>query len=170
MRPQRSNPNNGGHAMLQTANDRFRAMSAQGWTLMFMVFVSNLVIDLIKNTVRGDSTQWAQHLGMPGVQLLLVVMVIYAIMPMLIRSLSAQWFRFAVVGLTVFMGLFVGAHEISHLSPTDKPFGIFHTLDVTHHVLVVWVTVAAVRWARQGDQTAAATVVAAATTKVAPSA
>lgn len=138
--------------MQQISNDRFRAMVAQGWTLMFMVFVSNLVIDLIKNAVRGDATQWAQHLGMPGVQLLLVVMAIYALMPMLVRSLSAPWFRFTVVGLTVFMGLFVGAHEISHLSPNDKPFGIFHTLDLTHHVLVIWVTVAAVRWSRQGDE------------------
>ena len=139
--------------MQESSSERFRAMVAQGWTLMFMVFVSNLVIDLIKNAVRGDGTQWAQHLGMPGVQLLLVVMAIYALMPMLVRSLSAQWFRFAVVGLTVFMGLFVGAHEISHLNPNDKPFGIFHTLDLTHHVLVIWVTVAAVRWSRQAGET-----------------
>jgi len=46
--------------------------------------------------------------------------------------------------------LFVLAHEFSHVG-TDKPFGIFHTLDITHHLLAVLTVVAATMWARQQD-------------------
>ncbi len=142
--------------MSQPNTDRLRALLAQGWTLMFMVFTGNLIIDLIKNEIRGNGPEWAQHLGMPGVKLLLVVMAIYVVMPMLIRTFDAHLFRLFVVVMSVLMGLFVGAHELSHLAPNDKPFGILHTLDLTHHLLVIWVTVTAIRWVRLGQPAHAA--------------
>jgi hypothetical protein len=137
-------------------SESLRSIVAQGWTLMFVVFVANLVIDLVKNTVGGAvvQTRWAGHLNMGGVQFILVIMALYALMPMLVRAVSAPWFRWAVVGLTVFMALFVAAHEVSHLSPVDKPFGLFHALDITHHLLAIGVTVAAIGWARQTDHQA----------------
>ncbi len=131
--------------------EQFRSLVAQGWTMMCIVFVSNLLVDLIKNSVAGPALQvpWAEHLSMGGIQFILVIISIYAIMPVLIRTLSATWFRWTVVGLTVAMGLFVAAHEISHLTALTKPWGLFHALDITHHILVVWVTIGATLWARQ---------------------
>lgn len=116
---------------------------------MFLVFLANIVMDLVRITVEGSTQEWARHLGMPGVKFILAVMTVYALLPVLVRTLAAHWFRYVVVGLTVLMSLFVGAHEVSHLTAGDKPFGLLHLLDLTHHILGIWVTVAAVLWARE---------------------
>jgi len=81
---------------------------------------------------------------------------IYVFVPMFVLIVSARWFRSVVVGVTVLMTLFFVAHEISHLLSGDKPFGIRHILDFSHHILGVWVTIAATKWALlpKNDQTA----------------
>lgn len=134
-------------------SERYRAIVAQGWTMMFIVFLANLVIDLVKGRVGGEEVEarWVAHLSMGAIQFILVVLAIYALMPMLIRFFSAPWFRWSVVGFTIFMSLFVAAHEVSHLGTVDKPFGLFHALDITHHLLGAAVAVTAILWARQKD-------------------
>lgn len=119
---------------------------------MFVVFVANIVLDLTKCTVIGDFSAWGAHLGMKGLKFVTTVMAIYAIMPMLVKTIADQWFRYFVIGVSVFMTLFVAAHEVSHLLKGDKPWGIAHALDVTHHILGVWVIFAASIWARQKDR------------------
>ena len=132
-------------------SEYFRGIVAQGWTAMFLVFLANIVMDLVRITVQGSTVAWAEHLGMTGVKFILVVMAVYALMPLLVRTISKSWFRHATVALTIFMSLFVGAHEVTHLTAGDKPFGLLHTLDLLHHVLGLWVVAAAVMWVRQRD-------------------
>jgi hypothetical protein len=134
-------------------SDRMRKIVAQGWTIMFILFLGNIVMDMVRIAVNGGATQWAEHLGMPGVKFVLVVMAIYAVMPVLVTTISVRWFRFVVVGVTALMTLFVGAHEVSHLVASDKPFGMLHALDLTHHLVGISVIVAAVLWARQPEKT-----------------
>ena len=131
--------------------ERMRSIVAQGWLAMFMVFLANIVMDLVRILITGTQAQWAEHMGMQGVKFILVVMAVYAVMPVLIRTLSARWFRGTVIGITALMSLFVGAHEVSHLMASDKPFGPLHALDITHHLLGIWVLVAAIAWFRQPD-------------------
>jgi len=119
---------------------------------MFMVFLANLTLDVVRCIVVGDFTRWAKHLGLGGLDVIAVVMAIYALMPLLVRTISDQWFRFVTVGVTIFMTLFVLAHEASHLVAGDKPFGIQHALDITHHVLGISTAVAASLWARRRPQ------------------
>ena len=95
-----------------TKSDKLRNIVAQGWTMMLIVFLANLLVDLIKIAVEGDTTKWGDHLGMKGVQFLLVIMAIYVFMPMLVRTISATWFRYVVVGLTVLMTLFVDRKSV----------------------------------------------------------
>ncbi|MGZ3240267.1 MAG: hypothetical protein ACXWJK_07745 [Burkholderiaceae bacterium] len=102
-------------------SERLRNIAAQEWTVMFFVFLANITIDMIKGIINNNSAKWAEHIGMFGHQVILTVMVIYAVMLMLIKLSS------------------------------DKPFGFFHALDLTHHVLGIWVIVAATMWARQPD-------------------
>lgn len=130
---------------------QLRSVVAQGWTTMFIIFVANLTIDIVKSMLNNGSSKWAEHIGLNGAQVILAVMFVYAIMPMLIRGLPWRGFRPVVVAITVLMTLFVAAHEVSHLMAQDKPFGFFHVLDITHHVMGVAVIVAAVLWAREKD-------------------
>ena len=131
--------------------ERMRGIVAQGWTAMFIVSLGNLVMDMIRTAAEGSQARWVEHFGPQGVQFVLIVLSVYAVMPMLVRTLSARWFRGVVVGVTALMTLFVGAHEVVHVAANDKPFGVIHALDITHHILGVWTLVAAIMWARQPD-------------------
>ena len=115
--------------------ERMRGIVAQGWTAMFIVSLGNLVMDMIRTAAEGSQARWVEHFGPQGVQFVLIVLSVYAVMPMLVRTLSARWFRGVVVGVTALMTLFVGAHEVVHVAANDKPFGVIH----------------AFMWARQPD-------------------
>lgn len=132
-------------------SDRLRAIVAQGWTIMLIVFLANIVMDLVRTSVEGTQGKWVEHMGIGGVQFVLVLMAVYAVMPVLVAAISARWFRWTVVGISALITLFVGAHEASHLVANDKPFGLLHALDITHHLVGIGVIVASSMWARQPD-------------------
>ena len=134
---------------MNKTNRNLSAIVAQGWTMMFIVFIANMTIDMTKCAVLANCPVWASHIGIGGVKFITVIMVIYAVMPMLIRSISAQWLKYFVVAMSVFITLFYVAHELTHLK--DKEFGIYHALDICHHLLGIWVIVAASQWARQKE-------------------
>ncbi len=129
--------------------EKWRNLVAQGWTTMLLIFLANLQMDVIRASVERKLLNWADHLGPQGIQIVLVVMAIYAVMPLLVRSIPVRPFIVVVVMLTFFMGLFVAAHEISHITTTrDKPFGILHILDLLHHVVAAFVMFAGIMWFR----------------------
>ena len=128
-----------------------RAIVAKGWTMMFIVFLAMFVSDLTHSAVAGNFAKWSTDPGDFGLKVLLVIMCIYAAMPMLVMSVSPKWFRATVAGVTGFFTLFFLAHELTHLANGDKPFGILHALDICHHVLGIWVTSAAVVWTKRAD-------------------
>lgn len=125
-----------------------RDVVVQGWTMMFLVFLAMFIADLTKSAIVQDFGKWHQDPGHGGLTVLLVVMGIYTFMPMLARTVAARWFRWTVVGITAFFTLFFVAHQLAHMLAGDKPFGMLHVLDFSHHLLGIWVTGAAVAWAR----------------------
>jgi len=116
---------------------------------MFIVFLAMSTLELTKSAVAGDFSNFIKDPGTEGLKFLIVIMVIYILMPMLVRSIAAHWFRWAVVGITVLFTLLWIAHQVHHLVEGDKLFDILQAIDFFHHVLGAWVTVAAVKWARQ---------------------
>lgn len=121
---------------------------AQGWNAMFAVYIANLVLDLIRCNVMNSCGAWSAHIGPGGLVVISIVMFIYVLVPIAVRTYSAHWFRYTVIGITAFMTLFYIAHELTHLLAGDKPFGIAHILDLTHHVIGVSMIVVAAKWAR----------------------
>lgn len=134
-----------------------RAYIAQGWTAMFILFVANLVMDMSRCQVIGSCQQWADHLGMGGIVFVTMVMVVYTVVPLLVRSVTANWIRFLVVPLSMLITMFYVAHQVSHLAANDKPMGLIHALDFTHHFVGITVIVASIMWlrSRHSDQTEA---------------
>ena len=137
---------------MNTSTQRLTNFIVQGWTMMFIVYVANLTMDMTRCAVADSCATWSSHIGMGGAKFITVIMVVYTVMPMLIRAVTAKWFRYVVIAMSVLITLFYIAHELSHLAAGDKPFGIFHALDITHHILGVSVIVAASLWARQANE------------------
>ncbi|WP_265706905.1 TubC N-terminal docking domain-related protein [Verminephrobacter aporrectodeae] len=70
------------------------------------------------------------------------------VLAMFALVVRARWFRCVIAGVTIMATLFFVAHEIAHLLTGDMPFGMRHALDFSHHLLGIWVTTAAIQWAR----------------------
>ncbi|MBL1261539.1 MAG: hypothetical protein COB33_013520 [Thiotrichaceae bacterium] len=137
---------------MNITESKYKSIVAQGWTMMFFVFLAMFVTDLTKSAITTDFSKWSTDPGLGGLSILIVIMGVYTFMPMLIQSYSGRWFRWLVVGVTVFFTLFFMAHQATHLLAGDKPFGIMHLLDIAHHILGVWVVVSASLWAKEGVQ------------------
>ncbi|MEE8056392.1 MAG: hypothetical protein V3T17_00955 [Pseudomonadales bacterium] len=126
-----------------------RSLIAQGWTTMFLLFAANLVMDLARCQVMDTCRPWAEHLGQGGLVVVTIVMMIYGVVPMLVRCVNLRFFRYVVVFQSIAVTLFYFVHEMTHLMAGDKPFGISHGLDILHHVIGVSVIVASILWARE---------------------
>ncbi|MDH5325119.1 MAG: hypothetical protein OEZ68_12575 [Gammaproteobacteria bacterium] len=133
-------------------SDKYSAILVQGWMAMFTIYIANLVMDMVRCNVMDQCSTWASHIGPGGLVVITIVMFIYAVMPLLIKLISSLWFRYVAVGITAFITLFYVAHELTHLVAGDKPFGIAHTLDITHHIVGVGMIVVATLWAKSAKK------------------
>lgn len=122
---------------------------AQGWILMFLVFICINFIEFMNAAVQGDLVFFAGQEGAIALRAMIALMLLHAFVPMLVLTLDRRWFRWAVAVLTMGLGVAMLAHEMVHLFVVrNRGFGMFDLLDFAHHVLALWVSAAAVRWAR----------------------
>lgn len=128
--------------------DDLRNRIALGWISMLFCAIGGFMADLIKSAVSNDFSKWSSDPGPIGLQIVSTVIVIYIAMPLIIRSASAVWFRWTLVGLTVFFALFFLAHQVAHAVSGTRPFDIVHAFDFAHHVIAIWQVVLTARWAR----------------------
>ncbi|WP_169315425.1 hypothetical protein [Verminephrobacter aporrectodeae] len=132
-------------------NDRektLRAVVVLGWVQMCMVMVAMFIIDLSRSAIGEDFSNWAGDMSYGGLLVMTGVFTLYFFMPMFALVVRARWFRCVIAGVTIMATLFFVAHEIAHLLTGDMPFGMRHALDFSHHLLGIWVTTAAIQWAR----------------------
>ncbi len=124
-------------------------MVAQGWILMFLVFVCINLIEFLNASMRGTLQFFATTEGAVALRVIVVLMLLHAFVPMLVMHFESRKFRWGVAILTMTFGVLMFIHEIIHLFLVkDRSFGFFDALDFAHHGLAIWVSVIAVRWAR----------------------
>lgn len=128
--------------------DRHAHFVAQGWTVMFLVFIAIFQMEFIAMSVNADISTFQSPEGRQVFKAAVVLMALHAFMPLLVCSLTARWFRWGVVLVTAFFTVAMVGHQWAHVVKGDKPVALLHLLDLCHHVISAWVTVAAVRWAR----------------------
>ncbi len=122
---------------------------AQGWMLMFLLFLSILLIELTQAVTNDDLAIFRSDAGRRGLRLLTVLIMVHALVPMLVVSVTdGPKLRWAVFGVTVVLTMVLIAHQIGHLANGEKQLDIFQLLDATHHALGLWVSRLAWRWAR----------------------
>jgi len=124
---------------------------AQGWVLMFLLFVCIFVCEFLLAAINGQLAFYSGQEGKLALKVTVVVMLLHAFVPMLVYAFDARWFRWAIALLTMCFGLGMMLHEIAHVFVIkNREFGWFDLLDFAHHGLAVWVALLAVQWAREG--------------------
>lgn len=126
------------------------ATVAQGWILMFLIFVCITIVEFLNASIGGNLSIYTSEEGAAALRVMVILMLLHAFVPMLVLTLNARWFRWAIAILTFLFGLLMIGHEIMHIFVAkNRAFGIFDLLDFAHHGLAIWVAILAVRWARE---------------------
>lgn len=125
-----------------------RATIVLGWVLMLLTLLAMFCVDLARSAIDENFSAWRRDMSQGGLLVMLGVLGVYLLTPMFALNPRGRWFRWLLVALGALATLFFIAHQVGHLLAGDKPFGMRHVLDFSHHLLGAWVTVAALRWAR----------------------
>ena len=132
-----------------------RTSVSTAWLCWLLIVLTMGVVDLVQSAVIVDFTKFDKDPGQEGLNMLIIVMTIYALMPILVRTIDNVIFRWFVVAAAVFFTMFFIAHEVSHLIIGDMPWGIRHSLDLAHHAIGIWMTIIAGKWAHYPAKNAA---------------
>jgi hypothetical protein len=125
------------------------AVIAQGWILMFLIFVCTLMMEFLYAVIGNDLTIFTSQEGATGLKVMTLLMLLHAFVPMLVVTFQQRWLRWAVAILTMIFGLLMLGHELFHIFVLEnRAFGLRDALDISHHCLAIWVSLIAVSWAK----------------------
>ena len=77
-----------------------------GWINLLQLVVVMFVVSLIKLAIANDFTPFGKDPGYMGLNIMIVVFTIYAVIPILLRIFDGNVFRWLMVGISIFFLLF----------------------------------------------------------------
>ena len=139
---------------MQTHEESLRDQIALGWIILLLVggfaFIFQIIRSLLTEADRGFRTLKYDP-GVSGIKILVFAVALYALMPVyvsVIRSLRTRFFRWVSVALAALGVMFNVMHHLAHWQSGGKPDFPSHMLDITLHIVGVWVLVNSIRWSR----------------------
>ena len=121
---------------------------AQGWTVMFLLFLSILFFELSQGVINDDLSMFRSSDGRRAWRVAVLLIAVHALMPVLVCLADGRRFRWTVFVVTLVQTIALIVHQLVHLFNGEKPFDAFQCLDVLHHALGIAVAALAWRWAR----------------------
>jgi hypothetical protein len=134
------------------AQEALRHSITIGWICALQLVVIMFLVSLVRAAIANDFRPFGRDPGNLGLDIMIVIFAIYAVIPMLLRLFDGPVFRWFMVGVAVFFFLMFIAHQLTHMMVDHMPLNIYHTLDFAHHAVLLWVSVCSVRWARLSER------------------
>lgn len=140
-----------GFEAMDRMDDRLCNQTAHAWIGLLLVMISMLLVMTIHALIEESPELLYFDPGPAGLRMLILVTGFYALMPMvthLVHATRLRPLRWLIVVLGVLSLLYFMAHHASHWTRGERPDFNSHVLDLTHHILALWLIVTSVRWAR----------------------
>lgn len=137
-----------------TTADLLPAKIALGWIASLLVQTIVMVMMIVETLLREASTGFRSlHIdpGTQGLRMLVYAVAFYALMPVYVfavRSLRPPAFRWIAVAASFAGFMFLLLHHLSHVFFHQRPDFTSNVMDLTLHVIGLWVIVNSIRWAR----------------------
>jgi hypothetical protein len=119
-----------------------------GWIALIQLVVVMFIVAIYRGAIANDFTGFVKDPGSLGIDIMIVVFTIYALVPVLVRAIDWRVFRWFMVGISVFFLLFFIAHQLTHMIVDNTQLNLYHVLDFAHHFLMLWIIACTIRWAR----------------------
>jgi len=131
--------------------DKLRNMVVQGWAgMLFLLFLMTLV-DLDLLGMSGDFSALNVDPGTGGLWFVVIMACINVLIQISVRAFENKPFRWLVFAVSVIYTLLFVIHQVEHMSSVfvlDYHF----VIDMVHHTLGIWASVAAFRWAMLSEK------------------
>lgn len=127
---------------------------AMGWTVSLLVQTIAFMLMVVASLLKEASTNFRSlHFdpGTQGLRLLPYLAAYFALMPFYVyivdrrRSRALRWLE---VAAAVIGGLFLLLHHLSHLYFGQRPDFSANVIDLTLHLISLFIIIKSIRWAR----------------------
>ncbi|MGM9514535.1 hypothetical protein ACS5PK_09805 [Roseateles sp. DB2] len=133
---------------LSTASLPLRlAFTWLGLGLTLLMVISST---LVKAAIQTDFSEFIHHPGPRGWEVFSLQFFLYLAMGTGALYLQAAWFRWLTLVLLTLAGLYMLAHQISHMAEGWR-YGLTGAIDLAHHLLSALGAWQAWRWTRQAS-------------------
>lgn len=133
---------------------KYQGMVVQGWVGMLALLLTMFITDLVEFSMRGEYQGLAELLsndpGITGLWVLSALICLNVIAQMSIRAVYRRGCRWRVFWFTSAYTAFFMIHQAVHLFKGDG-LDIHFMLDSTHHIIGIWASWAAYKWAQLSD-------------------
>jgi hypothetical protein len=146
---------------MQLREESLRSQIALGWAINLAIMSIMLGFMILQSILtEAESGFRSLHFdpGRSGAKWLVFVIALYALMPAyvsLVNGLRPRIFRWIAVALAAVGLVFFLLHHLSHWYFGQRPDFSSHVLDLTLHLIGLWVLVNSVRWAKLPPSAAA---------------
>jgi len=127
-------------------SERMRNIIAHGWIAMLFLLMTMTVVWILQGAMEGNLQAYAQEEGISGLWNWAIFFSIAAVMPFFVRIWQGKAFRWIVFGITsLWTIVFIGSWVIEGVAAATAYLIL---INVVHHIVAVWTTVIAYKWAR----------------------
>lgn len=137
---------------MQPREESLRHRIALGWMLMCLVQTLMLVHTIAFSILENNNFKMLRFdPGLEGLQWIMLGLSVYLLMPVyvhLVHGFKSRAWRWFAVALICAGFSFMLLHHMAHWYFGQRPGVLSHVLDITIHLIGVWVIVSSVRWAK----------------------
>ena len=136
---------------MQRLDDTLRDQIALGWVTALCVGCLMFIFMIMEGAIADNHFKMLKFdPGAQGLKVLVYLIPAYALMPVyvcLVHGLRTRAVRWVAVVMATLGLLFFLLHHLSHWYFGSRPDFASHVIDLTLHILGLWVLTNSVRWA-----------------------
>ena len=127
-------------------SEKWRHIIAQAWAGMLCLLLLMMLTDLTEAGMQGDFSGLAKDPGTGGLWFIVIVAAVNVLFQVCVRAFASAAFRWAAFSASSLYTLIFLGHQATHML-MGEGFDMHAILDLTHHALGIWASIAAYRWA-----------------------
>jgi hypothetical protein len=138
---------------MKDKNDTLAWQISIGWVTMLALLAIMVVLSILESIyMKNDfGNLWADP-GPKGIKSMVFVVAVYALMPVYVsitEPRGSRGYAYLAVAFAFIALFFFVMHHIAHWYYGQRNDLSSHVLDVTHHIVAIWVIINSLKWARR---------------------
>jgi len=136
---------------MQSEEEGLRGQIALGWVMAAVVLAITLGFMIIESSLVDNNFLALRLDPGPSVKWLVLVFALQPLMGIyvhLVHGMRPRIFRWVAFGVAAVDFLFFLLHHLSHWVQGQRPDASSHVLDITLEIVLFWVVVSSLKWAR----------------------